>query len=341
LATKLVGWNIDIRSEEELKKEVALQMGALIASGGAVPLSAIEGVTAQQADALADHGITDIDALASTSVDDLVDYLDVSLDEAESMLGAAQAVIAARDASKQSADTEATAEDGASGEAGADETVAAEASATEEGDTSAEPAAGSEADATGEAEGTSETAEDEAATAAAGADEASAETVEQHAFSAEFDASINAGEVEPNEEMIAAGYDEAVREGTPFTAESNILAEYSADPVAMSEADPISEDELLMQDAGRDLRPDTITPSPDITSSGAATIEAAARIGEGEPPVEEESGFSPQADFASESSAPEAQDSSALEPQVSDEAAAVEDTEDEKQRDASRDDAAQ
>jgi len=27
LATKLVGWNIDIRSEEELKKEVAEQMG--------------------------------------------------------------------------------------------------------------------------------------------------------------------------------------------------------------------------------------------------------------------------------------------------------------------------
>ena len=44
LATKLVGWNIDIRSEEELKKEVAEQMGALIASGGSVPLSAIEGV---------------------------------------------------------------------------------------------------------------------------------------------------------------------------------------------------------------------------------------------------------------------------------------------------------
>src|SRR5918912_646776 len=101
LATKLVGWNIDIRSEEELKKEVAQAMGALIASGGAVPLSAIEGVTAQQADALAEHGIEDIDALANTSVDDLVEYLDVSLDEAESMLTAAQAVVSARDASKQ------------------------------------------------------------------------------------------------------------------------------------------------------------------------------------------------------------------------------------------------
>src|ERR687885_1277097 len=92
LATKLVGWNIDIRIEEELKREVAAQMGAMIASGGAVPLSAIEGLTAAQAEALSEHGIEDIDGLAATSVDDLVDHLDISLDEAESILSAAQAV---------------------------------------------------------------------------------------------------------------------------------------------------------------------------------------------------------------------------------------------------------
>src|ERR671939_218642 len=48
-------------------RELTDQMGALIASGEAVPLSAIEGVTAQQAEALAAHDINDIDALASTS----------------------------------------------------------------------------------------------------------------------------------------------------------------------------------------------------------------------------------------------------------------------------------
>ncbi len=97
LATKLVGWNIDIRSEEEIKREVTEQMGALIASGESVPLSVIEGVTAQQADALAEHGINDIDALSQTSVDDLVEFLDLSLDEAEVILTAAQAVVALRD----------------------------------------------------------------------------------------------------------------------------------------------------------------------------------------------------------------------------------------------------
>src|SRR5438552_3451158 len=99
LATKLVGWNIDIRSEEELKREVTEQMGALIASGEAVPLSAIQGVTAQQADALAGHDINDIDKLAHTSVDDLVEILDLSLDEAETILNAAKAVVAVRDKS--------------------------------------------------------------------------------------------------------------------------------------------------------------------------------------------------------------------------------------------------
>src|SRR5216110_769463 len=111
LATKLVGWNIDIRSEEEIKREVTEQMGALIASGEAVPLSAIEGVTAQQAEALATHNINDIDTLANTSVDDLVEILDLSLDEAEVILAAAQQVISIRDKSLQTATEEGAEQD--------------------------------------------------------------------------------------------------------------------------------------------------------------------------------------------------------------------------------------
>lgn len=316
LATKLVGWNIDIRSEEELKKEVAEQMGALIASGGAVPLSAIEGVTAQQAEALAAHDINDIDALAAVSVDDLVEYLDVSLDEAETILNAAQAVIAARDKSKQQGGEDGSAEaTEAEGEASADEAVEAQTETPETDEEQAAETAGEE------------TAESE---------EATGETVEQNAFSAEFDPTIDVGEVEPNEEMIAEGYDEAVEEGTPFTAEPEILAQDSADPVALTEADPISEGELLLQEAGRDLRADTITPAPDITSSGAAYIEAAGQVGEDDAPVEEEETFSPVADFASEASAPEVQTTSAPVPQYREEAAPVEGDEDEKQ-DASPD----
>jgi N utilization substance protein A len=338
LATKLVGWNIDIRSEEELKKEVAEQMGALIASGGAVPLSAIEGVTAQQADALAEHDINDIDALAGTSVDDLVEYLDVSLDEAEAMLIAAQAVVAARDKSKQPSEEEGVVSEGASEETTTEETSTEEAATAPEAE-SEEIAAGV---ATGEEEVEQTAAAEEEETAMAEADSAG-ETVEQNAFSAELDPSVDAGEVEPSDEMIAAGYDEAVEEGTPFTAEPNILAQESADPVALSEADPISEDELLLlnEEAGRDLRPDTITPAPDITSSGAAYIEAASQVGEDVPPVEEEAGFSPEADFASEASAPEVQTTSAPVPQYKEEAAPDESDDQDEKQDASTEDAAQ
>lgn len=100
LATRLVGWNIDIRSEADLKREIASQMGAVMAAGGAVPLSAISGLSKAQANSLAARGIDTIDALAATSADDLVDFLDVSLDEAENVLNQAQAVLAARDASQ-------------------------------------------------------------------------------------------------------------------------------------------------------------------------------------------------------------------------------------------------
>jgi transcription termination/antitermination protein NusA len=212
LATKLVGWNIDIRSEEEIKREVTEQMGALIASGESVPLSAIEGVTAQQADALAEHGINDIDALSQTSVDDLVEFLDLSLDEAEVILTAAQAVVAMRDRSLQ-------------------------------GD---EPS-----------------------------EEGEEESVETNAVSAELDETVEAKEVEPSDDMTAAGYDEAVESGAPFSAEAEVLAKNSADPVALTEAEETTADEIVLQEPGRDLRPDTITPSPDITSSA---VEAAENI---------------------------------------------------------------
>jgi len=64
-----------------------------------------------------------------------------------------------------------------------------------------------------------------------------------------------------------------VEKGAPFTSEPEILARDSADPVPVTEAEEISADEVALQETGRDLRPDTITPSPDITSSGVETPE--------------------------------------------------------------------
>ena len=56
LATRLVGWDIDIVSEEVLKKEIAQKMGKMMASGEAVPIAELQVVTAAQA-SLEEKGI--------------------------------------------------------------------------------------------------------------------------------------------------------------------------------------------------------------------------------------------------------------------------------------------
>jgi N utilization substance protein A len=103
LAAKLVDWDIDIRNEEELKREIAKQMGEMMASGAPVPLSALQVVNTSQTEDLKKQGIDDIDKLAAVSVDDLVEWLDISLDEAERILGSAQSVVEARNASSNGA----------------------------------------------------------------------------------------------------------------------------------------------------------------------------------------------------------------------------------------------
>ena len=95
LAAKLVGWDIDIRSEEEMNREVASQIEQMI-SAPVVKLSSIEGISASDSDALAEHDIETIEQLAEASVDDLCDWLDISVDEAEDLLDMARAITDAR-----------------------------------------------------------------------------------------------------------------------------------------------------------------------------------------------------------------------------------------------------
>jgi N utilization substance protein A len=335
LATKLVGWNIDIRSEEELKREVAAQMGAMIASGEAVPLERLQGMNPAMVSTLANHGVEDIESLANATVDNIAEFLDVSIDQAEALIGAAQAVVeqARASAEAEAAEGEGGEESGAT-EDGA-EAVAGVPAGASSGETSGEPGA--------------ETAEGDEET----------RPVVQHAASVEADPDADAREVEPSEAMIAEGYDEAVRTRPPFLAEDlspdNILAKESADPVAMTEVEQMSADELILQGAGRDLRPDTITPGPDIFSSEAAVIQNKGAFVEEERPstldVEtddvgggvvqtsdeeyEDSPVSPRGDFATEASAPETQTSSEPAAASEGEPAPVENVADDEADDAS------
>lgn len=96
LAAQLVGWDIDIVSEEEIKKEISMKMGAMMAEGKSIPLSALEVVSAAQAEELKKHNITDIEALAKMTIDEIADILDVSMDEAQRILDTARSAVAAK-----------------------------------------------------------------------------------------------------------------------------------------------------------------------------------------------------------------------------------------------------
>ena len=149
LATRLVGWDIDIVSEEKLKKEIAKQMGKMMASGEVVPLSVLEGVSPSQAETLADKGVQDVEALAAMTVDELVDSLDISLDEAESIRASAAAIVEARNQ-----EVEPEAEEGEAAESGdgSAETPVADTAEVASNDVPAEPAEAIEPETESEAE---------------------------------------------------------------------------------------------------------------------------------------------------------------------------------------------
>ncbi len=95
LAARLVGWAIDIRSEEEMKREIASQMEQMI-TAAIVPLSSIEGISTTDSATLAEHGIETIEQLAEATVDDVSDWLDLSIDDAQDLLDMAVAITDAR-----------------------------------------------------------------------------------------------------------------------------------------------------------------------------------------------------------------------------------------------------
>jgi N utilization substance protein A len=144
LAARLVGWAIDIRSEEEMKREIASQMEQMI-TAAVVPLSSIEGISSTDSATLAEHGIETIEQLADATVDDVSDWLDLSIDDAQDLLDMAIAITDARRARQSAAtsadpdaapDAAAPVEEAEGEEAAGQEPVAAVAGTGEESETS-------------------------------------------------------------------------------------------------------------------------------------------------------------------------------------------------------------
>jgi len=71
LAAKLLGWQIDIKSEEEKRQEIESQMAAMALRGA--PISNLEGLGEKTLDRLRNHGIESVEQLAQMTPEELME----------------------------------------------------------------------------------------------------------------------------------------------------------------------------------------------------------------------------------------------------------------------------
>lgn len=125
LAARLVGWSIDIRSESDVKREVASQMEQLISVEGTPVTTARVQLGAEAVARLTAHGFVTLEQVAQAEVDELAEKLDYSLDRASSLVQIAQRLTASQErmveqvlgASSESGETEIEALEATGGDA--------------------------------------------------------------------------------------------------------------------------------------------------------------------------------------------------------------------------------
>ena len=102
LASKLLGWEIDIKSEEEKKQEILKQMEQLTAPAEVAPLSSLDGLGAKTVQRLQEHDVTSISDLATNSSEDLMEIEGIGEKTAEKLLTMAKEFLQAEEASEAS-----------------------------------------------------------------------------------------------------------------------------------------------------------------------------------------------------------------------------------------------
>ncbi len=93
LASKLLGWEINIKGAEEKKQEIISQLESLGVPSEAEPLSRLEGVGEKTQSRLREAGIESVQDLSSKSVEDLTAIPRIGRKKAEQLLEAARALI--------------------------------------------------------------------------------------------------------------------------------------------------------------------------------------------------------------------------------------------------------
>ncbi len=179
LASKLIGWDIDIKSEEEKRQEIEEQMTALTAP--ATPLTSLAGVGAKTIEKIEAAGINSVEKLAGMTPEQLMEIPGIGEKMVDKIY---QAVNRFYEGGTEAA--AATGEAAASGEAPAEEGEAAvEAPAVETAENSETAAAVEEASAAAETAENSKTTDAVEETPAAAAAEATPASGEGDAAQAE------------------------------------------------------------------------------------------------------------------------------------------------------------
>src|SRR6266700_3544069 len=178
LASKLIGWDIDIKSEEEKRQEIEEQMTALTAP--ATPLTSLAGVGAKTIEKIEAAGITSVEKLAGMTPEQLMEIPGIGEKMVDKIYQAVNRFY------------EGGAEAGA---AGGEAAAGAEASAEEGGAVTAEAAEGTETTEAATAE-TAESSEAPAETAKAAEAETAANAEESAAETAPADSEGKAGQEE-------------------------------------------------------------------------------------------------------------------------------------------------
>jgi len=246
LASKLIGWNIDIKSEEEKRQEIEAQMAALTAPG--TPLSELKGVGPKTIEKIEAHGISSIEKLADMTPEQLMEIPGIGEKMVEKIQQSVRSYFEAPEAQPAVSSEGAEAASSAAPAGDAELAEAPEQSAGEAGEESVEAAASVEeaqqqlaAEAGAEPSETAEPAEAASSAAPAG-DAELAEAPEQSAGEAGEESVEAAASVEEAQQQLAAEAGAEPSE-TPREAAVEAARDVHAADETVEPAEPRKEEE--------------------------------------------------------------------------------------------------